>query len=85
MTVVTIKCAKCGFEMDSIELDSGVVVCAVDPCPTCLAEAFQDGMEEVDSEIGSATDDDWDDDEDDWDDEYDEDEDEDYWDGEDYS
>lgn len=75
MTVVTIKCAKCGCELDAVELDSGLLVYPVDPCPTCLSQAFHEGAADVDSDWYDTEDSSWDDDEEDEDDDWDEDDD----------
>jgi hypothetical protein len=62
MTVVTIKCGKCGSELVSLEQD-GISILELDPCPTCLIRAYDAGADDADSEWETC--DDWDEEEDD--------------------
>jgi Zn-finger nucleic acid-binding protein len=68
MTVVTIKCGKCGAELVSVEREGGVCELAIDPCPTCLVAAYDEGAGDADSEWETVSDASWDDDEEDEDD-----------------
>jgi hypothetical protein len=79
VNVRTIQCSKCGARLDYLEEtppSAEELVRLVDPCPTCLTRAYQEG------EVSYLEDDDsWEEEEDDddsWEEEEEEDEDEDW-------